>query len=106
MGQRKLNRGRGRKIRTVLRCKVLLGHRDATENWGVQLNGSMVTDKTFIDQQNKFRGLVSAYRSKGFVKIRTETTSGRLRYGLRRTTVEPGDVPCEAVPTREKMGFV
>lgn len=42
-----------------------------------------MTNKAFIEQQNKFRGLVSEYRSRGFVKGRTSLPSCRFRSRLR-----------------------
>lgn len=42
----------------------------------------------FIEQQNKFRGLVSEYKSKQFVKERKSLPSGRFRSGLRELLLD------------------
>lgn len=44
---------------------------------------SNVVDTAFQKQQHKFRGLVSEYRSRRFVKTFTKTPSAKLRSGLR-----------------------
>lgn len=47
------------------------------------MKGSSISAQAFIEQQNKFRGLVSEYRSRRFVKDHTTRPSDRFRSGLR-----------------------
>lgn len=46
------------------------------------LRGNPLTTKSFIEQQNKFRGLISEYKSREFVKDRKTLPSSRFRNRL------------------------
>lgn len=52
------------------------------------MKGNTICFKAFIEQQNKFRGLVSGYRSRRFVKDRTTIPSVRFRSGLRELLLD------------------
>lgn len=52
------------------------------------MKGSSISAKSFIEQQNKFRGLVSEYRSRRFVKDPKTRPSCRFRSGLRELLLD------------------
>lgn len=46
------------------------------------------TERVFLDYQNRFRGLVAAFKSREFVKKRTSTPARTFRSGYRRLLLE------------------
>jgi len=48
-----------------------------------KLKRSLIVTPEFLDLKNKFRGLISKYRSSRFVKDRIVSTSAQFRSGLR-----------------------